>query len=681
MSNLINIELPNGVLIKDIPEGTSRDEIMDKALESGIAKYEDFNLSPPPKKKVVSEQEVTALSKVDQYLKENMDLPLGIVGASTGAAMGSPLGPPGMFVGGMIGGAIGTFSGQLLSDGLEEKDLDYAKAVEESLLSAGFDIATLGAGKVIKPVFISTKKALGFNAKETAEEIIKEYKLNFTTPEVGTSESLYASQRILEPFGASLTPHQAKVSGISVFYEKIANAGLLSSSKMELNTQRVNEAVKESLNEVVNNVSVKTAGTSEEIAEVMFEVLNAGKQELGKNYEKGLEEIQKLGAKESFSTGFYSKTLENFVKENQLGEVINSLSDNTISYIEQNLKALMPTDPNVRINLNELIALDKKITTDIREKFGNKSSPLFSDVSERELSILASRLREATIKALEPKNPKLAQKYTILKNNYALGLGGILPELNKNFINQASKGNYKALGNLLTNVNNINQLVTFKNSLREAFKQAKGKELGGVSSFKEAEDIIKTGFLQKTFPDITTGDFTILTSKYNNLAKKLSDKTESAKFKAILGEDYPRVKQIINLMSEASASPQSTIGELFIRSKEYQGLGSLTTLVTGGLGGVAGGAAAGGATGAALGLATIGGLALFIPNIMAKAITSSKHVNKLITLNNTKFKTQQKAEAALAVVVSDIVDSMTGDERSALKNYVRSLEQPTEQED
>jgi hypothetical protein len=40
----MDIELPNGVVIKDIPEGTSKEQIMQKAIKNGLATAEDFKM-------------------------------------------------------------------------------------------------------------------------------------------------------------------------------------------------------------------------------------------------------------------------------------------------------------------------------------------------------------------------------------------------------------------------------------------------------------------------------------------------------------------------------------------------------------------------------------------------------------------------------------------------------------
>src|SRR6056300_1485987 len=179
------VVLPNGVEIENVPVGTSKSVIQDLAISNGNATIEDFRQTPTPvptPEPVPSPDvtrrrgstvgttgdEGTTISDIGQYMKENMELPLGVGGAVGGAIVGSPFGPVGSFVGSVIGSAIGTGTGSLISDELAGEDLDYAKAMEEALISVGFDIATLTAGKVLKPAYIAAKRKLGFTPQEAA---------------------------------------------------------------------------------------------------------------------------------------------------------------------------------------------------------------------------------------------------------------------------------------------------------------------------------------------------------------------------------------------------------------------------------------------------------------------------------------------------------------------------------
>ena len=50
----MNVELPNGVIIEDVPEGTTKEEVMQKAIKAGLATAEDFGVPDKFKKEGVS---------------------------------------------------------------------------------------------------------------------------------------------------------------------------------------------------------------------------------------------------------------------------------------------------------------------------------------------------------------------------------------------------------------------------------------------------------------------------------------------------------------------------------------------------------------------------------------------------------------------------------------------------
>jgi hypothetical protein len=280
--------------------------------------------------------------------------------------------------------------------------------------------------------------------------------------------------------------------------------------------------------------------------------------------------------------------------------------------------------------------------------------------------MLANELREATYNSLNKVDPDAAKKYRALKDAYSEGIGGMLPRINSNFVSQADKGNYASLGHLLTSGGNIDQIVAFKKSLRTAFKEIGSSESAGkFISFEEADALIKKGFLEKTFPMLGDTQFDI--ASYSNLVKQLADPTTAAKYKAILGAEYPRVKQLINLMAEASVKPGSNLGELAFRSKEY---GAARDIFRTGQG------VAAGASGWVGGAAILG-----MPIVLAKASLNPNTVKRLIDFQNTSFKTSDLMMAAGQRILSDILDEMTEEEQAAVRNAVRDANLKRQYED
>lgn len=665
------VVLPSGLKIKNVPVGTSREVLQDRLISSGRATLADFNLpeeepvetqSPIPAvvpdgqrrrgSTVGTTGEGTSIGDVGQYLKENLELVGGLGGAGIGALIGSPAGPVGSFAGSMIGSAIGTGAGSLASDELKGEELNYAEAMKEAAFSLGFDVGTLTLGKILKPAYVAAKMKLGFTPKEAAEQMIKELE-----PSVGSQASLQASQQILEQGGATLTPSQVGATGLELLKEKLARVGIFSSGRFDANAAQVNEATQEALSEVVNRLSVSTSGNPSEIAEQLMNVVEAGNQALITNYGRGLDDLaQQIPANARIGLGKHISALDRFVAKNTKGGIVD-LDPAAQEFIEGRLKGMMGNNLNVNTTLDGLVTLDKRLTAEIRQKFGTPGTATYNADAERQLSALAAEMREATYSALAKVDPKAAAKFKALKESYAEGIQGLLPTINRNFVSKAGVHNYAALGEVLTKAGNPSQILAFKKSLKEAFNQLEKsgqKTTGQFMAYEEAEALLKKGFIQKIFPTLDNQTFNI--SSYKNLANRLASKAETEKFRTVLGSDFPRVKQLINLMSEASVSPSGNIGELMLRNKEYNALGQL----------------AGGQLVAGLpGLAAV----VMTPMFLAKAALNPKHVNKLIAFNGQNFKDNSTMEAALTSIVGSIMDDMTEEEQAEFRNYLRRAEQ------
>ena len=666
---LISIRLPNGNLITDVPAGATQSEVKDRAISLGLADISDFVIDPVVSltNKKEEEQEFEIL----EYLRGNLDLPAGIAGSLVGAGLGVPAGPVGMFLGATALGGAGTFAGSLASDELTGEDLDYNEALNQALTSMGFDVATAGIAKLLRPFYrpgvAAIQKKLGFTVEETAKQIAN------NLPAPGTKESLQASQKILSKEKLSLTPFQVNAQGLSVLNERLARGGLLSGGIMDTNMSAVNKATQDAIQEITNRYVTNIDGSPGEIAEVLFDVISQGKKALSNNYGAALGEIILDGKNIRLPVGTFTKTAEKFIQDNQL-ELVNKLSPETIQYLKGQTKSL-GNNPYLLVGLEDIIEINKKITKDISQKFGNPASKEYNQALEYELGQLASLMRGSVADAISSQNPELAKRYAALNKEYQKGLNSILPEINVNFAREANKNSYKALGNLISKAGDVDKVLALRKSLQESFKQigkaatsgnAKGLAPTAISNYSEADELIKKGFLEENFSTAFRAGEQFDVTKYASLATKLTRPSEIAKWKATLGGQYPKVKQLVNLMSEASTNPQSTLGDLLLRSKEFQSVGALANVGTLAAGTGAGILAAGGFGGIAGAIAV-----LTVPMVMAKVATSPKHVNKLIALDKAKEMSLAKSEKVVASIVSDVLDKMTEDELIELRNTIR----------
>mgnify|MGYP007047355943 CR=1 FL=1 len=655
MSEVFDVELPNGETIYDVPVGTSKEVIQDKAIANGLATLEDFAPKPTP-----TEEDLPWYQDAGNFLKENMEIPMGLGGSLAGAAAGIPFGPVGMIAGGILGGSAGTGAGSLTSDVLQGKDLDFQEAVKESLISAGFDVATLGLGKVLKPAYLSAKAALGYTPKEVAEEIMKE------GLETGSTESLKATQKILQEGGASLTRYQTgQASSLAVFAEKIGDAGLLSGKEATGNAAKVNQAAQSALNDIANAVDLRTGASPSDLGEAMFDIISAGRLALSDSYGDGLETISKRVVNRTVNTTGIKKQLELFLKNNSemtselidgktVSKAISTLDDATVKFINSQLSGTLEYG---NMTAQSLLKVDKMLSQQMRQ-FGDIKSSNYNAVADRELGELQNILKQSFINTLKQADPKIAKEYELLKNSYKEGMSGLLPVLNKNTILNAEKGNFEALGRMLTTQTNSDKVQVFLNSIDEAYKQI-GKREGLPSEIaygtaKEAKQVIKQSFLKNLIPDMSSPDFDIAT--YRKLASQFSKPDADKRLKIIAGQDYGRVKQIFNLFAEASKRPEGNLGTLFLRNKEY------TAIAGAGLG-----ASVGGTIGAALGSGAI----LTAPIFLAKAASNPKAVNKLLAFEKMTFKSPEAMEKFASFIVSDTMDALSEEEQAEIRNYFR----------
>ena len=667
MSKLYDVDLPNGETVYNVPVGTSYEVVQDLAISGGLATVEDFAPKPTP---VEEEEDSPWYQDVGNFLKENMEIPLGLGGSLAGAAAGIPLGPPGMVAGGIIGGSVGSGVGSLTSDVLEGKELDFQSAVKESLISAGFDVATLTLGKVLKPAYLSAKAALGYTPQEVAQQIMKE------GLETGSNESLKATQKILEEGGASLTRYQTgQASSLAVFAEKLGDAGLLSGREATGNAAKVNQAAQSALNDIANAVDLRTGASPADLGEAMFDIISAGRSALTDSYGDVLDSIGSRVVNKTVNTGGIKKQLELFLKNNSettselvdgklMSKTVSMLDDATVAYIKKELAGTLEYG---NMSAQALIRVDKMMSAQMRQ-FGTKGTNNYNTVADRELIKLQGILKESFINTLKQADPKVAKEYAVLKNSYKEGLDGLLPVLNKNTVMRAEIGDYEALGKLLTKQTNSNKIQGFMNSVDEAYKQI-GKREGLPSEIaygtaKEAKQVIRQSFLKDLIPQASSPDFDV--SDYRKLASQFSKPDADKRLKVIMGEDYGRVKQLFNLFSEASKKPEGNFGTLFLRGKEFSAIQGLPSAVGAGLG-----AAAAGPTGAMFGAAIAPSVILTVPIFLAKAASNPKAVNKLLAFEKMTFKSPEAMEKFASFIISDTMDALSDEEQAEIRNYFR----------
>ncbi len=601
------------------------------------------------------------------YLEENLDLPYGLGAAMAGTVGGFAVaGPPGAVVGGITMGALGTGYGTAQSEQLKGSTTveAYREGIEAALWSVGIDVTTMGILTKLKPAWYALRMRQGKSVEETAQEA-----LDLVLP-AGSPESLAATQKLLQAKGATLLPSQVLKSGLDSFRERIASVGLISREKMASNIEAVNNALVDSLNELINKNASGMANDAYNMGSTFSMLIDEGVEVLRKQYGQGLDEINRALSTATFKTidsRFLTNPIDAYVRT-LTGQAADKVQPQTLKFIEESMQRIKDLESG-QIRVSELLMIDKSFTNRANAAFGPKAGAGRNDVIHAELQQASEVIRQTILNTLERIDPKAAAEYKALKEAYGNSINAMMPKVTEGFVRSANKGAYTSLGNIAAKGSRLEQVQALKKSLAEAYSVAKkAGETLSVQSFEEVDRLFREGFLSEKLTKVLSGDVANV-QQLRTLAITLDNPTQRKIFKEVLGSDFPRFNQLMNAIRETAESASGDTGALFLRGLETKGLKGVGTLLRGGIApgaAVIGGTAAGSA-GIGIG---IGAAALYIPNVFAKVVTNPQYVNKLITLLSSGGKASANAELALNIMVSEIIDEMSEGEREVAVQYV-----------
>lgn len=606
---------------------------------------------------------------VGQFVKENLDIPAGIAGAGAGFMAGAPLGPIGAIGGGIVGGGVGTFGGSLASSAIEG-EADLEKAATEAGQSVVIDVATLGAGKVIRPI----AKTLGIDplaywnklsGKTPDAQTVRKAPV---APASGTPESLLATQKLLEQEGGTLLASQTQNAGkLRKLAETISSVGILSKGRLASIAQQNKDSIVKEIDRMIDGVNPALANTAGDLGQHIYEIIDSGRKLNMINYSQGLSRISKDFGGVEVSPAPILDTIDTFLASSAK-DGLSKLKPETLEIIEETKRSLVGQqlatqysrgDTAVRLpkaTVDKIFTFQKTLNDKI-SSFGSFGSQSFNTQVERELADLSSNIRKSVEKSLSGVNSKLASDYKGINKAYGETVDSLLPTLNKSIVSAADKGDYDRMGNLLITNSNVSKINAMMNSIDTAFAQTKKAGLPVKSSIQnanQAKQMIRQSYIKNMFGD-TGGDFDPY--KWANKAKSFDkNPSEVVKLKAILGKDgYNSFKTLTNAIADSSEKPTADAFSLMLRGRE-----SAATI---GLGGAAIGA------GSLINIPTA--IAVFaIPEVLGRVATNKKAVNKLLMLNsNIKKNPDMKAEL-VAAQVAKVLNELDESDKEAIADSI-----------
>ena len=293
-----------------------------------------------------------------------------------------------------------------------------------------------------------------------------------------------------------------------------------------------------------------------------------------------------------------------------------------------------------------------------------KQQATYSPVAVRELTEFSNYMRGIAYSELKKANPSAALKFRKAQKTYAYTTSRLFPDINDTFIKSVDKNGIYQLGDMVTQMHNVENVQKLYKSLDAAYaatspsirKNLKVKSPEGV------KQLIRRRYLEQTFPlsknleELNFGEF-------QKMAVRLSNPDEALLAKEILGgKEFNGFKAIVNTLAKASETPGSNFASLAIRGKE---ISATTTIGSTSLAGGVALATAGVGGLAAPAVAITGGLGiLFTPKILAGIISDPYRVNKFLGLKTIKNK--EKLFQNAAVIANDAWKELDPDEKSEL---------------
>lgn len=652
---LMDVKFANGNVLKNVPVGTSKEVILDKAMSAGI--ITSMDQTPGGK---------TAGEKLRDLSLENIDIPAGFAGSyagAKGAALATGGNPYAIIAGGIVGGAAATYGAESLEDFLQGEEIDHYNATKQSLISAGIEtsvlLATKGLGRPLVNL-IKRNTSLGKSPDETAKELLESTPVGEAV--AGSEESIRASQALLTDKDATLTPFQATPGQEKALTQRVADTGILSQGIGQRNYDRVNEVVQEYFDELLIGVGREGIQPSV-LGEELYGVINAGRKAAFEAYDQGMDAVTSVIGKSRLSTDGFKRQVERFIKSGQRGGAkrgFNMLEEDTQKFARSVIEDL---DRMKNMSASTLIDYEKKLMKEMN-KFSELGGNSYNSEAARELAKLSDLIRTAVQRELQRINPTAAAEYAAVKRAYGETIEGILPTNLKNIVANAKQGEYAALGQIAASSGSLDKLNSMMKSIKTS--HAEIIKAGGTPPIPldEAMEKLQEGYLKQLMPDLGTEAFDI--QSYKKLAARFERGRDAEKLKLVFGNKEPKIRQLFNLMSEASQFPNSNIGELMLRSKEYAAAGQLFN-VGGSILSATGGTLVGGAAGGLVGGAAI----LTLPIFLAKAAYNPSNVNRLIAFQSKNFASRDAMIAAAGNLVADIMRSLPEEDQAEVRNYIR----------
>jgi hypothetical protein len=606
------------------------------------------------------------------WIELGSEVALTTAGALAGQRLTRGAPAPVQFAATTAGAALGTAGFNLADDVAKGQSMDYSKAVKEALISAGFDVATLGAQRLLPTTtWVKTMEAFGIDPNKTASTIMAQ---------LGSPEAMEQTQAFLRSKGMGLLPSQLREQAgwVDKLREKIGRLGVVSRSSFDDYAGAVNTAVREEFDNLFN-VSANRSISS--IGDHLNVVYDTAQKALSKQYVNSLESLAARTPVRYTNVNPIRLELDKIFKEygvqgvNKSGELVSAgstLQNETREFLQSHFAKFAGDDGIVALDAKNIIALEKTITSAQSQLMDNGLK-----TAAKEVRAIGERMKEPYLKMMENIDPNLAVDYKKIKESYKKGQQAMFPEITGNKLRKAldngdlfpiakavltGRGSAKQVKELMGSITQV--YGTIRHTNPKEYKKILA-EKGLPETPQEFKKMLRESYLLENFPNLMNADESVSTMATKMANMFVGEATERTK--AIFGDQFKDLKRMVNIVDIVSRDSKGNIADLFGLSQQYQKAGTVVNAMSAlAVGGSA-------VNGLGMGELSIAAAVLLTPHYMTKAVMNPKLGDRILKIATGKFDKFKDMADIVNIAASNFVQGLTVEEQEQVVQYLQAM--------
>ena len=544
--------LPNGFVIRGIPEGMSEAEIL---------RYAEYNGLMGPMDAQKAAQEPIQLEDVGEFVGEmgeaavdNLPALAGAVGAVTGPMLAAaPTGPIGMLAAGAVGAFTFAGAGEVIRQWMEGEESDALQAVGVAATEGAIDVVGGRAFDIFKGAKNLALDALGYGAKDmTKTQILRDLQSKLQRNYDTTLR------------GSQIDPNARIISGMEAAAEEAIGSRNALGQIAEAQNRYLDDQVEgllsvssklegETLGVLIKNLVENTRGASSEVFGQAFKELS----------KKGKKVPVSLQGPRSVAQAWRKNKMAGLTKRMQ--EKIRLRGAKipfTSAQIQKSVDDLLALSPNTTFDkaFDKLKDLKNRVTA----MRGDPATA--NDPAVAELTAIVKGFEESLLKSARKSSPETAAMYEKLMKEYQAAQELMYSDV---AVRIMKEGNPELIGRSLTQQGQVTPYKEVRKIVQEA------KKLG----VKQGGDVLKgirQGFLAKHLAS-AEGQSMATLAKFKN---KLADPDFARTFNELIPQSQKQA--IFRLLEEAEILNRGVGGEFSLAVRSAQLAGAQGVAVGGG---------------------------------------------------------------------------------------------------